>query len=149
MILLTTERAMLAGTPEQRRTCNNKGVPWDAAAMAEAIGSKSVSATLSNLEERRMVWCLAEGEGRGRRVSHVKLGHEAVTTAQHWEQYRQSEQQRQRWRRKMMEDWDYLDSWTQAEISERMELEDSTRVARYSIGNNYQLTVLNSVLDDK
>lgn len=149
MILLTTQRALLTGTPAQQRVCKNRGIPWNATAMAEAIGSKSVSTTLSNLEERLMVFCLAEGEGRGRRVSHVKLSHEAIAAAQHWEQYRQSEEQRQRWRRKMMKGWEDLDSWLQEEIYEQMKLEDSTRVSRYSNRNNYLLDALNSVLDDK
>lgn len=74
---------MLAGDEGQQVEAKNRGVPWAAGETAKALGKsvQSVSASLSSLEKLRLIWCLAEGTGKGRRVSHVKLSAEAVEVA--------------------------------------------------------------------
>jgi hypothetical protein len=148
-VLLVTERAMLAGTPGQRIAARNQGVPWVPIAMGEVLGSGTASSTLSNLETRRLVCCLATGEGRGRRVSHVKLSAHAVEVAEHWEQYRQSKEQRRRWLSKLGRDWNHIEPDERAEIQVFIKAEDAARVARYSLGNIYQSAALKAVPDDE
>lgn len=155
-VLLITERAMLAGTAAQRETARNRGVPWLAAAMVEALGSDTASSTLANLEERYLVMCLATGTGRGRRVSHVKLSAQAREIAEFWERHRQSKEQRGRWAGKIYKEIDQLIDEPPSKrleihdaLSERIVEEYRARVARYSLGNNYQLAALNAVLDEE
>lgn len=151
-VLLLTERAMLEGTAAQQRTARNKGVPWDAAAMVEALGSDTASSTLANLEGRRLVCCWAEGSGRGRRVSHVKLSAQAVDVAEYWIKHRQSKEQHRRRMTKLYTELHQLPDGTEyavyGAISRRMADEDAARVARYSLGNNYQLAAFKAVPDD-
>ncbi|MHA0044385.1 hypothetical protein [Deinococcus sp. PEB2-63] len=66
---------MEVGTPAERVELRNQGIPWQASAAATELGLlvPSVIRTLSSLEQRRLIFCWATGEGKGRRVSHVKL----------------------------------------------------------------------------
>lgn len=76
----------------------NQGIPWRPAEAAEALEllPPSVARTLAALEARRLVFCWATGEGRGRRVSHIKLTHAAERLADEQERYGMSQQQRSR-----------------------------------------------------
>jgi hypothetical protein len=153
-VLLLTERAMLEGTAAQRQTAHNRGVPWVAAAMVEALGSDTASSTLANLEGRRLVCCLAEGSGRGRRVSHVKLSAQAVDVAEYWIAHRLSKEQHGRWAGKIYKEVRQLINDSPDKhfeihdaLEERIVEEYRARVASYSLGNNYQLAAFNAVLD--
>lgn len=62
-------------SPEARLELSNQGIPWRASEAATALDAlvPSITRTLSGLERRRLIFCWATGEGKGRRVSHVKL----------------------------------------------------------------------------
>lgn len=82
--LLRQQRQMEQGTPEERQELQNEGIPWQASAAASALDvmTPSVTRTLAALERRRLVFCWATGQGKGRRVSHVKLTWAAEERAQ-------------------------------------------------------------------
>lgn len=53
----------------------NVGIPWGPSALAQQLNSSPVSLVraLGSLEKRQLVYCVSEGEGRGRRYRHIKL----------------------------------------------------------------------------
>lgn len=83
--LMFEELRLSSGTPEEKLAVRNTGVPWNLAAAAEALKVLPASAkrTLSGLERRQIICCWATGEGRGRRISHIKLSAQANEIARH------------------------------------------------------------------
>ena len=83
--LMLGELRLSFGTPEEKLAVRNTGVPWNLAAAAQALEVLPASAkrTLSGLERRRIICCWATGEGRGRRISHIKLSAQADEIAKH------------------------------------------------------------------
>ena len=83
LVWLLSEEGRLLASPESRRSTQNRGIPWDLASAAAELGvlHQSASRTLRRLEERRLVACWADGEGTGRKISHIKLSATAVAVA--------------------------------------------------------------------
>lgn len=102
MHLRQQQRAMTS--PEERLELQNQGIPWRPAEAATALEVllPSVTRTLAALERRRLVFCWATGEGRGRRVSHIKLTWAAEACAEAQERWGMSAYQRER---KVAENW--------------------------------------------
>jgi hypothetical protein len=75
MLLLQTQQEMSAGTPEAREILANKGVPWDTKHIAAALGftSPGLNHARATLTKHQMLYCVADGRGNGRRISHVRL----------------------------------------------------------------------------
>jgi len=118
--LVRQQQAMTS--PAERVELHNQGIPWRLAEAAGALSvlPASVARTVARLEERRLVFCWATGEGRGRRVSHVKLTWAAEALAAAEEDWGMSPQQRgrelgEKHRKRMEEEereaeWYHLDS---------------------------------------
>lgn len=83
--LMLEELKLQFGTPEEKVAVQNTGIPWNLTAAAQALDVLPASAkrTLSGLERRRIICCWATGEGRGRRISHIKLSAQADEIARH------------------------------------------------------------------
>lgn len=82
-ILRESNRINTTGLPEEKITLLNRGVPWliNAFCAAEDFLPASASRTLGRLEDREVIACFAEGTGRNRRVTHIKLSAEARRVA--------------------------------------------------------------------
>lgn len=113
--LVRQQQAMTS--PAEQLELHNQGIPWRPAEAAAALGvlPASVARTVARLEGRRLVFCWATGEGRGRRVSHVKLTWAAEKLASYEDRYEMSPQQLGRKRseehRKRMEDEERTAAW--------------------------------------
>lgn len=83
-VLLDIEEKMRVGELDQRLEIANEGIPWNLASVSAAVDAlpASTSRALGLLEDRRLVCCWGRGEGRNRRISHVKLSAQAVEVAQ-------------------------------------------------------------------
>jgi hypothetical protein len=98
--LLMERDVMERGNPEEQLEVRNKGIPWDASKAAEKLGVLTASATrtLTGLEGREIICCWATGEGRGRRISHVKLSAQAIQVAAFQADFGMSQAQ---WKRRL------------------------------------------------
>lgn len=85
-------------TPGGSASLKNAGIRWRPAIVAEMlkVRPESLSRTLTSLERRELVFCLASGEGRGRRIITVKLTDQARAVAEHQVRYGMSHDQLKR-----------------------------------------------------
>ena len=82
--LLIEDERRREGNPEERLELLNMGIPWhihDFAAWA-GVHTSAASRTLRQLEELELLACWATGQGRNRRVQHIKLSGAARRAAE-------------------------------------------------------------------
>ena len=108
VMLLEAERQLSNGTLEEREVLANKGVPWEAQKTAAILGISS--AGLSHMREaltkNQILHCVAEGWGRGRRISHVRLAGRGLEEAKCFEAHQMSTYA---WGRECMRQWSERD----------------------------------------
>lgn len=97
--LLTETERLAAGTPAEREMLQNNGVKWDAAAIAEAVGTSS--SHLNHMRERLTAHALlvstATGSGNGRRVRFVRLVGRGIEEAESFRAHQRSVYQQGRY----------------------------------------------------
>lgn len=95
---LARELLLYLRQEEQMGHSMKLGIPWKLKEYADflVVHPSALSRTLTNLETRGLVWCLNTGEGRGRRVSHVRLSAQARLVAEIEGTYHMSLHQLQR-----------------------------------------------------
>lgn len=105
--LLTEGERLAAGTPTEQETYRNKGIPWQAQAIAAEIGTSS--AHLNHMRERLtsngLLVSTATGTGNGRRVRFVRLVGQGIKEAESFKAHQRSSYQQKRWEDKQAGIW--------------------------------------------